>query len=133
MQITITASGDISGMNALTQEAVQKVFMQVISRGTRAANELRNAALDVLDNPSPSAPGNPPGARSHHLRKAWRPAVEGGGGGGGVSIRPTIYSGARYAGYLEDGTRKMAARPFRDKVVQQAEPRITAIYSEPYF
>lgn len=132
MQINVTVKSNVGDIQGSIQKATQRVMFQVVSRGTRASHKLRNAALRVLNNPSPSAPGNPPGARKHALRRQWRPVVEGGGGAGGVSIRPTIYSGVKYAPFLEDGTRKMAARPFRDKVAQAAMPEIMAIYSEPY-
>lgn len=132
MQIRITVNSNVGNIQGMVQQATQRVMLQVVSRGTRAAHKLRNSALRVLNNPSPSAPGNPPGARKHALRRQWRPVVEGGGGSGGVSIRPTIYSGVKYAPYLENGTYKMAARPFKDKVAQAAMPEIKAIYSEPY-
>jgi hypothetical protein len=37
-------------------------------------------------------------------------------------------SGMNYAGYLEKGTRKMAARPFVDKIGEKAKPKILQIY-----
>ena len=37
-----------------------------------------------------------------------------------------------YAEYLENGTKKMAARPFVDRIAQKSLPEITAIYSEPF-
>ena len=111
----------------------ERVCKQVVSRGTRALNELRNAEIETLSNPSPSAPGSPPGVRSGNLRGNWTGQVTGGGGGGGgVSITVELTSNAHYAGYLEHGTRKMAARPFKEKIEQKALPKIVAIYSEPY-
>ena len=41
-----------------------------------------------------------------------------------------IESGMGYAGYLEHGTRKMAARPFVDKIQQEAMAKIRAIFEE---
>jgi hypothetical protein len=41
-----------------------------------------------------------------------------------------ITSGMGYAGYLEHGTRKMAARPFVDKIQQTALPNVMAIFAE---
>ena len=67
----------------------ERIEQQVIARYPRASNALRNAALSVLANPSPSAPG-----------------------------------------YLEHGTRKMAARPFVDKIQQTALPNVMAIFAE---
>ena len=34
--------------------------------------------------------------------------------------------------YLENGTKKMAARPFVDKIKEKATPEIEKIYKEPY-
>ena len=69
---------------------------------------------------SPSAPGSPPGVRSGHLKNNWHMS------GGAVCIT----SGMGYAGYLEHGTRKMAARPFVDKIQQTALPNVMAIFAE---
>lgn len=148
MQISITIKGDVGNLSRIVQGVVQKVFNQVVIRGPRAANALRNAELRVLSGKrggatyrkagtkgasyTASAPGEPPAVRSGTLRRQWRPGVEGGSGGGGVSIRPTIYSDTPYAAYLEFGTRKMAARPFKDKIIEEAKPEIIKIYSEPY-
>ena len=41
-------------------------------------------------------------------------------------------SNAHYAGYLEHGTSKMAARPYKKRIEEAATPPIVAIYSEPY-
>ena len=40
-----------------------------------------------------------------------------------------IKSGVHYSSYLEYGTRKMAARPFVDKIVETAKPEIDRIFS----
>lgn len=104
----------------------RKVQNQMNLRLPRAANALRNAELDVLSgNPSPAPPGSPPGARTGHLFRDWLPYYSC-GASGTFGIR----SFASYAGYLEHGTRKMAARPFVDRIQQQALPQITAIFSE---
>ena len=50
----------------------ERIEQQVIARYPRASNALRNAALSVLANPSPSAPGSPPGVRSGHLKNYFR-------------------------------------------------------------
>lgn len=99
-----------------------KVMKEIESRTPRAANALRNAELQTLRGPSPSAPGNPPGVRSGFLRISWTTFSSASSFG--------IESGAHYAGYLEHGTRKMAARPFVDKIQQAAMPNIVSIFSE---
>lgn len=34
---------------------------------------------------------------------------------------------------LEDGTGRMAPRPYQDQILEKAKPKILKIYSEPYF
>ncbi len=114
------------------EKVTQNIAQQITSRGMRASVKLRNSALHVLANPSPSSPGNPPGVRTGNLRANWSMAVGSGEGGGLVSVTPTIISNANYSGYLENGTYKMAARPFKDKIIESALPEITALYNEPY-
>ena len=41
-------------------------------------------------------------------------------------------SGERYASVLENGTPKMAPRPFVERIKTEAAPEIKKIYSEPY-
>lgn len=117
----------ISGaISVAVSRQVENVKNQIDSRMMRGANALRNAELQVLAGPSPSAPGSTPGVRSGNLRRNWTMQVTGGGGSGTFGIT----SGMNYAGYLEGGTRKMAARPFVDKVQQEALPQIKAIFEE---
>lgn len=106
---------------------VTDVRNQVDARLTRGANELRNQALNVLANPSPSAPGSPPGVRSGDLRRNWSMGTASAAGAGGSFW---ITSGMGYAGYLEHGTSKMAARPFVEKIKEASMPKIHEIFSE---
>lgn len=108
------------------QMEVRNVQRQVVERLPRGANALRNAELDVLANPSPSSPGNPPGVRSGDLRRNWSMYYSGGGG----SCIMGIQSGMGYAGYLEHGTYKMAARPYVEKIKEKAMPEIARIFGE---
>lgn len=105
----------------------EEIIQKRNSRLFRAANALRNAELEVLNgNQSPSPPGSPPGRRSGHLRTAWTIHCS----AGGQIATFGIVSGAHYSGYLEHGTRKMAARPFVDKIQEKALPEIITIFSE---
>ena len=117
----------ISGsVEAAVAVRVEEVKREIDARLPRGANALRNAELDVLNNPIPSSPGSPPGVRSSDLRRHWTPFTSGGGGNGQIGIM----SGMGYAGYLENGTRKMAARPFVDKIKEAAMPEIESIFNE---
>ena len=73
---------------------VEQTKRQVDAKMMQGANELRNAALTVLANPSPSAPGSPPGVRSGNLRRNWNMYSSGGGGNGIFGIQ----SGMHYSG-----------------------------------
>lgn len=97
------------------------------SKLVHASNALRNAEIEVLSgNPSPSAPGALPGTVSGTLMRSWTPHQSCGGDTGVFGIT----CGASYAGYLEDGTSKMAARPFVDKIQEAALPEIMSIFSQ---
>lgn len=132
----------------IVREQVEKINRQVVSRGTRAVNAIRNAELEVLkgkrsgrvyrkpysrSNYTASAPGEPPARRTGNLRLHWNGQVKSvGGAQGGVSIVAELESKEHYAGYPEYGTSKMAARPFKEKITEKSLPEIERIYSEPY-
>lgn len=133
----------------VTNRITDSIRHQLASRAYRAANELRNAELEVLNGQgggrmyrlphgkgyyTASAPGQPPARQSGAFRLSWQPSVE---GGGGVFISK-IESAHTVNGYvlgslLEDGTSKMASRPHHDRIKDKAEPGIVRIYAEPYF
>lgn len=112
---------DISGA---VQIILRHCEDEVKQRCPRASNELRNQELHVLANPSPSAPGSPPGVRTGDLRRNWTMALD----SSVVGISSEMY----YAGYLENGTSKMAARPFKQRIIDAAMPKINEIFNEPY-
>ena len=103
------------------QWEIEKIRNEVRGANLEGAKELRNAALQVLRGPSPSAPGNPPGVRSGDLRRNWTMESS-------SENLIAIRSGMIYSGFLEDGTKKMAARPYVDKVKETAEPKIVEIF-----
>jgi len=143
---------DIRNAGAALKIAVDKrvdsIGRQVASRGTRSVNALRNAELDVLKGErsgrvykkpysratyTASAPGEAPARRSGALRLNWHGSVEGGvASKGGVQIVAALESEQDYSGYLQDGTSHMAARPFKERIIEKATPEIEAIYNEPY-
>lgn len=137
-----------SAIRATVKGQVAEINRKVISRGVRAVNAMRNAELEVLKGQrsgrvyrkphskatyTASAPGEPPARRTGDLRMHWNGQVKSeGASGGGVAIIAELESQESYAGYLENGTSKMAARPFSDKIKEEAMPEIQRIYSEPY-
>lgn len=140
---------EASAIRATVKGQVAKINRQVVARGVRAVNAMRNAELEVLKGQrsgrtyrkphskatyTASAPGEPPARRTGNLRMHWNGQVksEGSTAGGGVQIIAELESQEKYAGYLENGTKKMAARPFADKIKEKATPEIEKIYKEPY-
>lgn len=123
-------------VNSLVQEMNQNAR----SRARRGVNLLRNAALEVLGQNGSgriygkhvaSAPGQPPAPDTGNLRRNWRQAVLAypNGKGFGINIHMRITSDVFYADFLEHGTRKMAARPHRERIKTKARPQITALFA----
>lgn len=137
-----------SAIRATVKDQVTNINRKVVSRGVRAVNAIRNAELEVLKGQrsgkvyrkpyskatyTASAPGEPPARRTGNLRMHWNGQVKSeNSSSGGVAIIAELESQEPYASYLENGTSKMAARPFTEKIKEKADPEIKRIYSEPY-
>lgn len=138
----------ISGGSVIVavEETVADVRKQMKSRGYRAENELRNAALEVLigqrsgrvykkaDRASlhtASAPGEPPAKLDGNLRENWKGDVR----EEGDTFVPYIENlEEKYPYYMEHGTPGglIAPRPYVDRIRDKALPAIKKIYEEPY-
>lgn len=137
--------------NQAIDEVVDNIQTQMEARSVKAANELRNAALEVLRGQrggrryrvpgtkryySASSPGEPPAARTGLFRISWQPSanvVFGSYISRIESDRRTDNGRYTLGQLLEDGTSRMAPRPHHDRILEKAEPGITRIYSAPYF
>ena len=135
-------------IRAKVSEMTKDIDRQVVSRATRALNALRNAELDVLKGQrsgrvyrkypykstyTASAPGEPPARRTGALRLHWNGHIETAAAKSGVTnVSIVLESETPYAGYLENGTKRMAARPFHDRIVEKAKPEIEKIYGQSY-
>lgn len=128
-------------------DTVKKVNREAASRGTRAVNAIRNAELEVLRGKrsgrvyrkphskaryTASAPGEPPARRTGNLRLNWNGTVESSSTGSGLRVTAVLESQERYSAYLENGTRRMAPRPFKQPISEKAMPEIERIYHEKY-
>lgn len=128
-------------------DTVKKVNREAASRGTRAVNAIRNAELEVLrgkrsgrvyrkphtkSHYTASAPGEPPARRTGNLRLNWNGTVESSSTGSGLRVTAVLESLERYSTYLENGTRRMAPRPFKQPISEKAMPEIERIYHEKY-
>ncbi len=145
--ITVNVHGASDAVVATVKEEIASVNRQVLSRATRGVNAIRNAELDVLKGDRhgkvykkpgggtyrASAPGEPPARRSGNLRLNWNGNVESSGSrSGGMTVKLQLESGTEYAKYLENGTSRMAPRPFVERIAEQARPDVQRIYSESY-
>lgn len=128
-------------------DTVKKVNRDAASRGMRAVNAIRNAELEVLrgkrsgrvyrkphtkSHYTASAPGEPPSRRTGNLRLNWNGTVESSSTGSGLRVTAVLESQERYSTYLENGTRRMAPRPFKQPISEKAMPEIERIYHEKY-
>lgn len=126
---------------------VDQITKQAVSRGFVAANKLKKASLLVLygqrsgriykrpyssSTYTASAPGEPPARRTGIFRMSWQPQVKSSKAGKTVNIRPAIWTDVKYAPTLQDGTKKMAPRPFQEPIIERAKNEIIAIYSQPF-
>lgn len=134
------------------QTTLKNVEKEVAQRTYRASNELRNAELQVLRGQRSgrvyriphtkktyraSAPGQPPAVRTGAFRLSWGTHVHVEKVGVHFKAVAAIESKERAGGrllgeMLENGTSKMAARPYKQKIIDKALPKIKQIYSKPY-
>lgn len=139
----------IGKMIATTLKGVQK---EVSQRAYRASNELRNAELYVLRGQrsgkkyrvpgtrrkyTASAPGESPAVRTGVFRLSWGTHVHVEKNGTHFRAVSAIESkeragGRRLGEMLENGTGRIAPRPYKQKVIDRALPKIKAIYQKPY-
>ena len=88
-----------------------------------------------------SAPGEPPAVRTGAFRASWQPKTKVTlGTYNKVTVQSYIQSRARtdngkysLGQILEDGTGRMAPRPYKERIQQKALPKVLKIYKEPYF
>ena len=134
-------------LKVAVDDTVKKVNREAASRGMRAVNAIRNAELEVLrgkrsgrvyrkphtkSHYTASAPGEPPARRTGNLRLNWNGTVESSSTGSGLRVTAVLESQERYSTDLENGTRRMAPRPFKQPISEKAMPEIERIYHEKY-
>jgi len=144
----VTTPKKASGrLKIAVDDTIKKVNREAASRGMRAVNAIRNAELEVLSGKrsgrvyrkphtkshyTASAPGEPPARRTGNLRLNWNGTVESSSTGSGLRVTAVLESQERYSTYLENGTRRMAPRPFKQPISEKAMPEIERIYHEKY-
>ena len=89
-----------------------------------------------------SAPGEPPAVRTGAFRMSWQhKTFVDNRRGQDFHVHGVIESGIRVGkssqyllgDLLEDGTKRMAPRPYKQRVIDRALPRIERIYNAPYY
>ena len=139
-------------LSAILGQITDQIRHEMERRTFLAANELRNASLDVLRGQrngrryrvpgtktyyTASAPGEPPAVRTGMFRLSWQPntRIEGDLYVSSAESKIQVGTQRKYllGQLLEEGTERMAPRPYQDRILEQAEGKIVRIYSEPYF
>lgn len=142
----------MSQITWIADQICTEIRHQMESRAYVAANELRNAELEILRGQrggriygvpgtkrkyQASAPGQPPAVRTGAFRLSWQPQAYVMFGSYISRIESSLQVGTRRSytlgELLENGTSKMAPRPHQDKILEKAEPNIVRIYSRDYF
>jgi len=131
---------------------VSNVQREVISRSSQASNHLRSASLHVLRGQrsgikyrvphtrrrwTASAPGEAPAVRTGIFRMSWRPQTHVEKHGSRFRAISAIVSSLKVGRWLlgdllENGTRKMAPRPFKQSIRDRAMPEIMRVFRKPF-
>lgn len=134
----------------IIDDETRRLTRQMKRSSVLAATQLRNAAIEVLAGSrggrkyrvpgtkkyyTASAPGQPPAVRTGSFRNSWKPSAFQAGDTYVSRIESSLLTdngGYLLGEILENGTSCMAARPYAEKIKQQAMPHIVQIYSAPY-
>ena len=126
------------------EEAVSEILFEINQAAASRADEglriIRNVTEDVLGQDGTgrvygkhiaSAPGDPPAPDTGSLRNNWRDQKLALPNGIGKGIRIFMRRSSKmfYAHYLDDGTSKMAARPFVKPIEEKATPQVTKLFA----
>ena len=125
--------------DACARNLDESIKSEMSRKGAEATKALRNIEIEVLSKPGSgrkykslpnrsSAPGETPAPQSGELRQNWDDETI----IGGNRVTSRIKSNAKHAEYLENGTSKIASRPFIDPIKEKAEPEIEKIYGSDF-
>lgn len=126
-------------IDAVVNQEFQRLNAKAQSNARRAINVMRNAVLEVLGRDghgrvygrhTASAPGESPAPDTGNLRRNWRQLILANQTGRGVEITCRLKSDVPYADILEEGGRRMARRPYKDKVKAASLPKIDAMFRD---
>lgn len=144
-------ANDSSQIGVVVEKYVGQIKNQMKSRSYRVANELRNSSQLVLRGArsgrryrkpntkayyTASAPGEPPAMRTGTFRGSWQATSY----AEGDSVHSEIHSNVRTENgkyllgeILEEGTKKIAPRPYKQRILEKTRKKAVSIYKEPYF
>lgn len=137
----------------IVSSVVDDIEQQVVSRGYRVSNELTNSVKKVLSGQrsskksrhikgggsyKPSVAGEPPAVRTGAFRASFKRRTNISKTTGSIEVCAMTESNLKVGRYvlgeiLENGTMKMAPRPFVERTLKEAVPRVEKIFNEPYF
>lgn len=113
--------------------------MRYYKRNSKDGKHKAGTATITYRKYTASAPGEPPAVRTGAFRASWQPETHITGSGDGMSVQSSIVSDIRtdngkylLGEILEEGTGKMAPRPYAEKIQEKAMKNILNIYKEPY-
>ncbi|MFI3253516.1 MAG: hypothetical protein R3Y63_04140 [Eubacteriales bacterium] len=141
--------GDLSViLEGAVEERLALIEAEVGRRAVLASRSLRDSAHRVLEGERSgriyayggsryraSAAGEAPARRSGKFRQSWGTYVQTGKSSGGYVARAGVESGLTVGGHLlgdllEEGTERMAPRPYKEAVIKGAQGEISALFGK---
>lgn len=146
-------------IGVIVNKTVEEIEQKAMKRGYQAANVLTNEVKKVLSGQrsgriykvkktggkskksgvvyTASAPGEPPAVRFGTLRTSFKRRTYAKQNGKELIVHTITESDLQVNGYLlgdllENGTKKIAPRPYKQKTIDAALPKITEIFSKNY-
>ena len=146
-------------IHVIVNKTVEEIGQKAKQRGFQAANVLTNEVKKVLSGQrsgrsykvkgtggkakksgvmyTASAPGEPPALRFGTLQKSFKRRTYAERNGSGLTVHAVTESNLQVNGYLlgellENGTKRIAPRPFKQKTIDAALPKITQIFARNY-
>lgn len=129
-------------LSYIVDKAVEKIGQDTKSKAVRAVNEMRNAELQILSGQrsgkiyrkphtkkatyQASAAGEAPARLSGRLRLSWRGQVKAEQQEDKLIVKSILLTNCKYADILESKKN----RPYKDKIIQRAMPKIRQIYRQ---
>ena len=135
-------------------EVIDKVTTQMKSRAERSTHQLRNAKIEVMRGSRSgrvyrvpntgatyraSAPGEAPAKRTGGFSNSLQRKSSAEGSGKDLTVHVMLESKLKVGGgkyllgaILEEGTDRMAPRPYKEAIIEKAKPNIEKIFKEPY-